>query len=89
MAEGPASGGTQSDEARTLAEKLLQFKQTLSPHERALFAALMLHVRREAADSDVQGFDEVGSSPIAELITTLFPTPFPNDPEIGAVLGRN
>ncbi len=80
--------GTESDEARSLAEKLLQFKQSLDPHERALFAALMLYVKRDMEESDVQGFD-AGELPVDVILTEILPAPFPGDPELGTALGRD
>lgn len=80
--------GPESDEARSLAEKLLQFKQSLDPHERALFAALMLYVQRDVQNSDVHGFDGA-DQPLVDVLTSVLPSPFPGDPEIGISLGRN
>lgn len=83
--------GSSAEDARSLAEKLLRFKQTLTPHERALFAALMLYVERDLAESDVAGY-EIGDDAWREALAPILPTSFPDDPELGpagATLGRN
>ncbi len=78
-----------ADAVRSLAEKLLHFKQTLSPHERALFAALMLHAQAGRQDQDVQGFDADSPNPHLDALVNVLPAPAPLDPELGASLGRN
>lgn len=76
------------DEARSLAAKLLAFKQTLDPHERALFAAILLQVQRDGDDGDVQGFNLGEESPARDVLATILPTPYPGDPELSRALGR-
>ena len=80
---------TIADEARSLTAKLLTFKQSLAPHERALFAALMLHVQRESDTGDVAGFDGGEPNVLREVLASVMPAPYPGDPEWGAAIARN